>query len=277
VKAWSELLAERGLNEEGLPARVEAAVADAHARFGAFDVPREALADRVARVEPEALARLRIADLCFACACGAGDARALAAFEAQFASNVTAAFRRIRTRHVQIEDFAQTVRQKLFGPPKPKIDDYGGLGDLRAWVQIVATRTALDLARGAKVKEQPEAESRFLDVPAPGDAPELAYLKRLYGREVASAVEAAARALSAESRNVLRDAYARGLTIDQIGRAHGVHRATAARRVQRAREELIAGVRATLVAQLGVSEAEVDSVMRLVESQLDITMERVLK
>jgi hypothetical protein len=35
-------------------------------------------------------------------------------------------------------------------------------------------------------------------------------------------------------------------------------------------------VRTTLVAQLGVSEAELDSVMRLVESQLDITMERVL-
>jgi RNA polymerase sigma-70 factor (ECF subfamily) len=275
----AELLAARGLPD--ISARVEAAVADAQVRFGAFDVPMEALVDRIARAikdEPSPpLERVRISDLALACACGVADPRALAAFEAHFASNITAAFRRIRTRHVVLEDFAQVVRQKLFGPPRPKIDEYGGLGDLRAWVQIVATRTALDLARGAKVREEPAGESSFLEVPAPGDAPELAYLKRLYGREVAQAVEVAARALSPEARNVLRDHYARGLTIDQIGRAHGVHRATAARRVQRAREELVAGVRATLVAQLGVAEAEIDSVMRLVESQLEITMERVLK
>jgi RNA polymerase sigma-70 factor (ECF subfamily) len=263
-----------------LGARVEAAIVEAHARFGAFEVPIPALLDRVARAalqDPLALPRVRIGDLCLACACGAGDPRALAALEAHFASNIAAAFRCVRTRHVALDDFAQSVRQKLLGPPRPKIDDCGGLGDLRAWIQIVATRTALDLARAAKVREEPTAQERFLDVPAPGDAPDLAYLKRLYGREVAAAVESAARALSPEARNVLRDHYARGLTIDQIGRAHGVHRATAARRVQRARDELVVGVRATLIAQLGVSDAEIDSVMRLVESQLDITMERVLK
>jgi RNA polymerase sigma-70 factor (ECF subfamily) len=271
------LLASRGLPDISL--RVEQEIAASQARFGPFDVPIEALVDRIARAagSSAALERVRICDLCLACACGVGDARALAAFESHFASNVTAAFRRVRTRHVVLEDFVQTVRQKLFGPPRPKIEDYGGLGDLRAWVQIVATRTALDLARGAKVREEPVAASTFLDLPAPGDAPDLAYLKRLYGQEVAAALEAAARSLSPEARNVLRDHYARGLTIDQIGRAHGVHRATAARRVQRARDELVAQVRAALASQLGVSEAEIDSVMRLVESQLDITMERVLE
>src|SRR5262249_41636826 len=123
--------------------------------------------------------------------------------------------------------------------------------------------------------EEPAGDGAFLTVPAPGDAPDLAYLKRLYGQRVAQAIEASARALRPDERNVLRDHYARGMTIDQIGRVRGVHRAAAAGRVQRARDALLEGTKKSLKEQLGITDAELDSVMRLVDSQIDITMERV--
>jgi RNA polymerase sigma-70 factor (ECF subfamily) len=55
-----------------------------------------------------------------------------------------------------------------------------------------------------------------------------------------------------------------------------VHRATAARRVERARELLCDGTRAELAARIGLKGAELDSVMRLVRSNVDLSIARVL-
>src|SRR5262249_27998389 len=106
--------------------------------------------------------------------------------------------------------------------------------------------------------------------------PDLAYLKRLYGAATKNALREAARALSPEERNVLRDAYARSLSIDQIAGIHGCHRATAARRIERARDRLLTTVRVVLRDKLGVSERALESVLRLVKSDLHVTLERVL-
>jgi RNA polymerase sigma-70 factor (ECF subfamily) len=178
---------------------------------------------------------------------------------------------------VGYDDFLQVFRQKLFSAPSPKIAEYGGMGDLRAWLRVVATRTALDLVRAQRRVERPTADDDILAVPAPGDDPDLAYLKSVYGNEVARAIEEAAKELSPEERNVLREHYAQGLTIDQIGAVHGIHRATAARRVERAREQLAANARRILGERLGVSDSELDSVMRLVQSEMRISFKRVLE
>ncbi len=80
-----------------------------------------------------------------------------------------------------------------------------------------------------------------------------------------------------EERNVLRDHYAQGLGIDQIAAIHGIHRATAARRLATAREAILRETRQLLMQRLKVSRAELESVVRLIESQMHVTMERILR
>jgi RNA polymerase sigma-70 factor (ECF subfamily) len=89
----------------------------------------------------------------------------------------------------------------------------------------------VDLARKAPTEETPLDDAGPLAVPAPGDDPELEYLKRTYRAEIRQAFEEAARGLEPEERNLLRDHYAHGLSIDRIAVVHGFHRATAARRI----------------------------------------------
>ena len=233
------------------------------------------------RLEPSdnpvgALESLHSADLRLACACAAGDGRALAAFDHRFATDLRRVHARAETTKIRLDDFVQALREKLFVSPQRRIEEYGGRAPLRSWVRVVATRTLLDLARPSYLTELHADENTFLQVPAPGDDPDVAFAKRLYGAAVLEAVQEAARDLSPQERNVLREHYARGLSIDQIGRLHRVHRATAARRVQRARELLVDKVRALLVARFKLSGRDLESVLRLLRSAMHITLERVL-
>jgi RNA polymerase sigma-70 factor (ECF subfamily) len=214
-------------------------------------------------------------DVALAAACAAGDARAIATFEGEYAAEVRRVFDRAGARQIDFDDFAQALRRKLFAPPAPRIADYAGTGPLRAWLRVVATRTLLDMTRPAHLAEEPVSRDKFVRVPAPDDHPDLAYLKRLYGAAVTAAIEDAARALTPEARNMLRQHYAQGLSIDDIGRLQRVHRATAARRLQKARELLLESVRGVLAERLQLSTEDLESVLRLVQSQLDVTLERV--
>jgi RNA polymerase sigma-70 factor (ECF subfamily) len=207
--------------------------------------------------------------------CARDDASALAAFEARFSADLRRVHASARTTKVSLEDFLQGLRLKLFVARPPKILEYAATGPLRAWVRTVATRTLLDMARPAHLNER-ATDDALLEVPAPSDDPDLAYLKRLYGAATKAALRDAARTLSPEERNVLREHYARALSIDQIAALHGCHRATAARRIERARERLLGEVRVLLREKLGISERSLESVLRLVKSDLHVTLDRVL-
>jgi len=89
-------------------------------------------------------------------------------------------------------------------------------------------------------------------------------------------MRAALAALPEQPRALLRYSVVDGWTVDRIGALYGIHRATAARRVAAAREELGALIRAELAARLAISVDEVDSIVRLVQSRVDVSLERLL-
>ena len=76
---------------------------------------------------------------------------------------------------------------------------------------------------------------------------------------------------------MLRQHALDGLSIDQLAALHGVHRATAARQVHSARDAVLAGTRRELVRRLRLSPRELASMMRLIHSQLDLSLPRVLR
>jgi RNA polymerase sigma-70 factor, ECF subfamily len=73
-------------------------------------------------------------------------------------------------------------------------------------------------------------------------------------------------------RNLLRLHVLDGLAIDDIGALHGVHRATAARWIERTREDVARAVRRDLMRQLGIDPFEVDDLLRWVQSQIDLSL-----
>ena len=105
----------------------------------------------------------------------------------------------------------------------------------------------------------------------PTDDLELDYLKRTYRNEFKVAFEQALQLLSTRDRNLLGHHYVDRLSIDEIGTIYSIHRATAARRLARARQALLKHTRKTLMQQIKVDRAEFDSIIRLIESQLPVT------
>jgi RNA polymerase sigma-70 factor (ECF subfamily) len=224
-----------------------------------------------------ALASAPAADLVLAAACTAQEPTAHAAFDAVL-SEVDAAGASTRSTKDLIDEVKQLIRVQLLvakeGKP-PGIAGYRGKGPLRGWVRITATR---ELIRHQRKHAREAPMDRPLDE-ALGDVgdPMLSQLKAEYRTEFATALREAIPTLGAEDRTLLRQQIVDQLSIDEIGAAFGVHRATAARWLQRARGALVTATRGRLAARLKLPVEEIDSVIRLVQSQLDASVVRYLR
>ncbi len=256
---------------------LEAALAEAKAAWPGLGVAdADFVAYLAARAEsPEALANARVADLYLACGCARGDAAALARFE-PYLTEVDAAFARVRAP-IGLDEAKQQVRMKLLvaeGEGPPRITLYRGEGDLRAWVRVVATRHLLNAATRGPREERREGDS-LSELADSGD-PELVLLKRRHGEALKRAFERATGELSERERALLRQSLVERLSIDEIGTAHGIHRATAARWIAAARTVLQKNVRRALREELRLSDTEVESMLRVIESEIELSVSRLL-
>ena len=224
-----------------------------------------------------ALAAAPAGDLAIAAACAAQEPTAHAAFEAVL-GEVNAAGASTRASQDLIAEVKQLLRVQLLvareGKP-PGIAGYKGKGPLRGWVRITATR---ELIRHLKKQQRETPIERSLeDALGTASDPMLSQLKAEYRTEFATALREAIEQLSAEDRTLLRQSIVDQLSIDAIGAAFGVHRATAARWLSRARAALVSATRNILSQRLKLPVEEIDSVIRLVQSRLDASMVRYLR
>jgi RNA polymerase sigma-70 factor (ECF subfamily) len=115
----------------------------------------------------------------------------------------------------------------------------------------------------------------FADNPA---NPELQAIREQQRSMLKDAVETAIAALPIHDRTVLRMSIVDNLPIDDIGRAFDVHRATAARWLERIRVELRTATMRALRSALASPqhEAELTSICRALDSQLAISFPRLL-
>jgi RNA polymerase sigma-70 factor, ECF subfamily len=220
----------------------------------------------------EALRQIHTSDLYLACACAHGDAQAIAAFEARCLTVVDRAVVALPVDADVVAEVKQQLRRNLFvgdGRP-PEILDFVGRGDLRGWVRVMAVRLALAMMRRARKNET--ADDDLIDKAVlPQESPELAYLKNSYRRQFKSAVGDAIKGLTVRERTLLRQHFIDGLTIDEIGTVYRVHRATAARWIARAREAVLNATRAALMKRLTIEPEELDSILRLINSRLEVS------
>ncbi len=237
------------------------------------------LARRLGRAAtPGQLAQVRADHVYLAIACAAGDERAIHHLEDEFLAEVDATAVRLRARSDQTDEVRSHVRRILLvseaGRPAA-LRAFSGRGDLRSYLRVIATRELVRVINQAR-REVGVDDLAFLDMLSPASDPELGYLREHYRADVEAAMRTAIAALAEDTRALLRYSVVHGWSADRIGVLYGVHRATAARRVAAARKELGDAIRAALSARLAISVDEVASIVRLVQSRIDVSLERLL-
>jgi RNA polymerase sigma-70 factor (ECF subfamily) len=260
---------------------VEAAWRAGTAAFPDVALARERLASHVARHGADAAAR-HGADLFLACASAHGDPAALRHVDALLVA-ASHAVRQIDADPAFVDEARQRLRAALLvgdGAAPPRIAAYAGRGPLRAWLGVSAVRTALMMERARKRAKEvpaddPDELGGALAMASTGD-PELDLLKRQHAAAFRAALVEACAGLEPRLRACLRMHLVDELSIDEIGAAYGVHRATAARWVQRARDELAATSHRLLIERLRLSATELDRLAALVRSQLDVSLSQLL-
>jgi RNA polymerase sigma-70 factor (ECF subfamily) len=235
-----------------------------------------ALAAHAPRDDAEAFCKqVRVDDFALAAAAAHGRDGSIAQLERTFAATIDATCRRFEGRGHTADDLRQILRTKLFVGDEPAIALYNGQGSLGTWLRVMATRLFIDLGRRKDRARETSEDPSDLDAIEPSDL-ELDLVKAEYRSAVAAALDEAARQLEAGDRHLLRQHLVAGLSIDQIGAVLGIHRATAARRIAKAREQLAVKTRELVAAQLQLDERELAELFGLVISKLDVSLRQLL-
>lgn len=228
-----------------------------------------------------ALRALNLGDLYLATACADAIASALCLFDAHILSHVPAFIARLRLTPAQVDEVRQGLREKiLFGTAEAerKITAYRGQASLLGWVRVAAVRSAMNLRRSKDEQLQPDGGDRLAQVLATATSdPELAYIRRRYREEFLSAMRAAFASLADEQRNVLHLYFVEGLNTRQIAKLFQVNATTASRWVAGAREHIGEQARRRLREQLRVTDTELQSIYRVLQSQLDLSIRAILQ
>jgi RNA polymerase sigma-70 factor (ECF subfamily) len=228
-------------------------------------------------VSPEAAAALQAqaGDLYLAVGAARGDATAISIIDRTCIAQVDAALHGMLPPS-EIDDLKQQLRQRLFvgTSGRPKLLDYAGRGELRAWVRASAVRAAISVLRSQK-REHVHRHELWMAAPEIGLDPTIEHLRPRLQAEFRAAFEAALGSLATRERNLLKHHFLDGLSADELATLYQVHRATAFRWLTRARERLLSQTRQVLAARLSLRRSQLDSIMRLVDSQLEISVVRL--
>lgn len=271
------------LDLTSLDAALVAAISTAHERWPRLAIPELEFVRHIAAHLPledalHALTQLRAADLYLAFACARGDAAAIEEFEAATFHDVDLAGATARATADQIAETKAHLRLVLFvgrADRPPATAEYAGRGDLRGWVRVSALRHLLRI-QARNRRELALDDGALLEALSPADDPELDYLRALYRDAFRDAFRRAVSVLETREKSLLRYQLVEGLSIDAIGAIHGVHRATAARWLVAARDALAAHTRQFLGVALGANSSDIESIVRLLRSRVDVSLERLI-
>lgn len=275
-------------DKASLAAAVEAAIAAGRAAWPAVSLGDAEFASHLGRVlgaggktigdVAASTVELHLADLFLAAACARGDPAALAAFEARYLGPLPAVLGGAGVSAQDADVVAAVLREKLLvarGDNLPAISSYAGRGPLAAWVAIAAQREATSQRRHEGVLQR--AHERAMAEGFDGDLdPELRILKNHYREDVEAAFREALTRLADRDRVLLRLALAGKLTMEAIATSYNVNATTVSRWLGRIRERLRDETVAILCERLRLNDREAVSIARLVTSQLEVSVNRLL-
>jgi RNA polymerase sigma-70 factor, ECF subfamily len=247
---------------------------DVHLDDAAF---LECVARHAASSEDRArfLATVHGADLFLACACAEGDSAAIARVTRSYSSKLRHALRRQGHDLELVAEVEQLLYLRLLvaaPDERPQIASYNGQIPLGAWLRVIAMRLAIDVLRReskhAAVELQEGMARAQANQPGPGLARALDIAR--------AAFEAAFLMLDRRQKRLLRLHFLEGMSLEHIGARYDAHRATVARWIASAREQLLDAVRRGMAERLQVPVSDVDSLLVVVRSRLDLSIARFL-
>ena len=223
--------------------------------------------------------KLNINDLYLACACSRGDSIAIQEFERTYFPFIRSALKTLNLPQDKSDDFRQSFFEKLFVTGTnniPKITQYMGEGDLRSWTCVAAFRHALNMIR--KTEKTCSFESvAHKNIDLLSENQELGYMKQLYKNEFQQAFSKAIDSLSGQEQTILRYFLLDQLTLEQIGIIYDVEKSTISRWMAKIRKKILSVTRKELSSKLDVDRRQFNSIVALIQSQLDISIRGFLK
>ncbi|MEY2931303.1 MAG: hypothetical protein RL033_2052 [Pseudomonadota bacterium] len=209
------------------------------------------------------------AELYLCCACAEGDAAAHLALRRELLARVAASLSRAHSDEELVAESLHALEIKLLVGPRAKIASYAARGPLLGWLQMAAKRSVLDQITRFR------ARKRWLDTSFAEQEPRhhqpdplLGIVRNRYAASLLAAVKASLQGLCWEDRRLMQQAHLEGQTIETLGEAYAIHRSTAARRLQRVRQQIADAVRRELSRAYSLSDAEFDEIAAALREQL---------
>jgi RNA polymerase sigma-70 factor (ECF subfamily) len=228
---------------------------------------------RARGITAEAL-RERGGDLFLAAACTQGEPAAVAAFDRAFLQ-APGPVGRSSLPPEQVDELRQILRVQLLTGPNPRIATFKGHGLLGSWVRVAAARQAAQLQWGDRGTELQDGALMDALVHLGAD-PEVLTARGEHRAEFRAALGDCLAALGAREKTLLRMNFLDHMNIDEIGVVYRVHRATVARWLAGIRGQIFECVCQRLSIKLRSSPSEVASLVRLVRSEIDLSIGRLL-
>jgi len=258
-----------------LAARLDALYATGRAAWPGLALMPEAFARHlgaVTRSESDvgaALDAMRPADFYIAAACAFRVAGAETAFAKKYLGKIPAYVASIDPSPAFGDEVTQELSTRLFVPEPggvAKIALYTGRGAVEGFLRSTAANIARNLKRAPAMDrlgttQENREPARDLD-------PEVLLLKKRFAAEFDQAFAATVAQLTSDERKVLKLHYLNGLSIDDVGTACNVSRATAARWLAKARTRIIQLTYKSFATAAGPSSASPESMLALIKSEL---------
>ncbi len=178
--------------------------------------------------------------------------------------------------------FVDEIEQRMWGSllvgtadGPPKLVAYAGRGPLAGWLGVTAQRLAL-MDRRHEAAEERAAERLGKETDLLAADPELAFVKGRLRDQFRQALSRGLEALPDRERMIYRLHVIDGLSLDRIAKMYGVAQSTVSRRLAGARDSILTEARRVLRDEMRVPPEEYESLARLLVSQLDLSVSRLL-
>lgn len=220
----------------------------------------------------------RAGDLYLACAAMNGCSSAIEALQRTLEPAIASALRAFELSADTLDETRQELWDTLLVgrvDAAPKLRIYSGRGALAAFVAVTAQRLMLLRLRRREVRSR-AAQLAAMEVRAASSDLELGFLKAQYREHFQEAVRFALDALDDRSRLIFRLHVVDGLRVDRIAKAYKVSQSTVSRWLAKARSRVLAETRRHLRQRLALPDDELDSLWKLVASQVDLNVSAIL-
>jgi RNA polymerase sigma-70 factor (ECF subfamily) len=202
---------------------------------------------------------VNVGDVYLVAAVSAGDPKAVAAFARAMLDPCRGALARLGLTSALVDDVLAELRGQLLVGDGPPIAAQTGDGNLAALVRVMAVRAGINRRKREQryTSEDTGTLDRLIGSHSPSGILLSEEAKQLLRRVIATAVST----LSERDQTLLRLHLYHGMSIDDLGRTYGVHRATAARWLAKIHDTIDAETRRALSEELQTESDHLRSVM----------------